>query len=94
MSVLVLPCAILNKTKKQVTFSEGFQLSSAADKFFSPAASSFPQLPQAVTVSVYFHSHAQPFPELAATGLTLPRDAVSQQNSSAQRSSTPAADPR
>jgi len=46
-----------------------------------------------VTVSVYFHSYAQPFPELEATGLTLPRDVVSQQNSSVQGSWTRSSGP-
>lgn len=84
--------ALLNTTKMQVTFSEGFQLSSAAPKFSSwqhPPSHKFLKQWQ----WVYFHFHTQPFPELAVRGLTLPRDTVSQQNSSVQRSWISAANP-
>lgn len=90
MSIFVLPYALLSITKMQVTFSEGFQLSSAAPKFSSwqhPPSRRFHKQWQ----WVYFHFHTQPFPELAVGGLTLPRDTVSQQNSSVQRSWTRAA---
>lgn len=90
MSIFVLPYAFLDITKMQVTFSKGFQLSSAALKFSSwqrPPSHRFHEQWQ----WVYFHFHTQPFPELAVRGLTLPRDTVSQRNSSVRRSWTRAA---
>lgn len=86
----MFPYALLNTTKMQVTFSEGFQLCSAAHKFSSwqhPPSHKFLKQWQ----WVYFHFHT--FPELAVRGLTLPGDTVSQQNSSVQRSWTTAANP-
>lgn len=68
-----------------VTFSKGFQLSSAALKFSSwqhPPSHRFHEQWQ----WVYFLFYTQPFPELAVMGLTLLRDTVSQQNSSVQSS--------
>lgn len=85
MSIFVLPYALLNTSKMLVTFSKGFQLSSAALKFSSwqhPPSHRFHEQWQ----WVYFLFYTQPFPELAVMGLTLLRDTVSQQNSSVQSS--------